>query len=138
MEDGSVRGATIDVYERLLLDTIPMFYLFLARILLSILSILLVAYVVPGVSVDGFVTAFVVALVLGIINVTLKPILFILTLPITILTLGLFTFVLNACLLWFVARFIEGFEVRSFFAALLGSIIISLTTWAGHRLLDTH
>lgn len=115
-----------------------MLYLLVARILLSVLSILLVAYVVPGISVDGFVTALIVALVLGVINVTLKPILFVLTLPITILTLGLFTFVLNALLLWFVARFIEGFEVSSFLAALLGSIIISITTWVGHRLLDNH
>jgi len=113
-----------------------MLYMLVARIFALVLAILLVAYLVPGVSVDGFKTALIVALLLGLINVTLKPVLFILTLPITILTLGLFALVLNALLLWFVASFVEGFAVDSFFAAFLGSLIISAVTWFSHRLFD--
>lgn len=113
-----------------------MLYELLGRLLINVLAILLVAYLLPGINVDGFITALIVALILGVINVTVKPILFLLTLPVTILTLGLFVFVLNAFLLWLIAHFVEGFEITSFVAALLGSIIISIVVWAGHRLLD--
>jgi putative membrane protein len=100
-----------------------------------VFSILLVARLVPGVSVDGLTTTLIVALLLGLINITLKPILFVLTLPVTILTLGLFAFVLNALLLWFVASFVEGFHIDGFIPALLGALIISLVTWVGNKVL---
>lgn len=112
-----------------------MLYNLFARILVNVLAILLVAYIIPGITVDGFVTALIVAFVLGVINVTVKPVLFVLTLPITILTLGLFAFVLNALFLWFVASFVEGFAVDSFLAALLGSVVISVVTSLGYRLI---
>ncbi len=107
----------------------------ITRYLLIVFSILLVARLVPGVSVDGLTTTLIVALLLGLINITLKPILFVLTLPVTILTLGLFAFVLNALLLWFVASFVEGFHIDGFIPALLGALIISLVTWVGNKVL---
>lgn len=107
----------------------------ISRYLLIVFSILLVARLIPGVSVDGLTTTLIVALLLGLINITLKPILFVLTLPVTILTLGLFAFVLNALLLWFVASFVEGFHIEGFIPALLGALIISLVTWVGNKVL---
>jgi len=109
----------------------------LSRLLLSVFGVLLAAYIVPGISVDGFVTALIVAVILGVINLTLKPLLFILTLPFTLLTLGLFSFVINALLLWFVASFVEGFEIASFVSALLGSLLISVVGWLGHALIKS-
>lgn len=108
----------------------------LSRLLINVLAILLVAYYVPGVAVDGFYTALVVAIVLGLFNVTLKPVLIVLTLPISILTLGLFTFVINAGLFWFVASFVEGFSVSGFLPALLGTVLISVVSWFGNKLID--
>ncbi len=107
----------------------------ISRYLLIVFSILLIARLVPGVSVDGLTTTLIVALVLGLINITLKPILFVLTLPVTILTLGLFAFILNALLLWFVASFVEGFYIDGFIPALLSALIISLVTWVGNKVL---
>lgn len=113
-----------------------MLYSLATRLLINVLAILLIAHIVPGISVDTFITALVVALVLGIINLTLKPLLLLLTFPLTVLTLGLFVFVVNALLLWFIANIIEGFTITSFIPALIGSVIISVVSWAGHRMLD--
>jgi putative membrane protein len=107
----------------------------LARFLLSVLSILLAAYIVPGIVVDGLYAAIIVAIILGALNLTVKPILFVLTLPITILTFGIFALVLNALILWFIGTFVQGFAVGGFLPALLGSIIISIVSWAGQKLL---
>ncbi len=107
----------------------------LARVLFSILGILLAAYLVPGIYVAGVYTALIVAIVLGLLNMIVRPILFVLTLPITILTFGLFTFVLNGLLLWFVGTFIEGFEVRGLLPAILGALVISIVSWIGNHLL---
>lgn len=111
-----------------------MIYL-LTRYLLFVLSVLVVSEFVPGVVVDGLATALIVALLMGLINVTLKPILLVLTLPITILTLGLFAFVLNALLLWFVASFVEGFAIDGFFAAFIAALLIAVINWLGSKLL---
>lgn len=94
--------------------------------LLSALVILVLAYVVPGITVSGFVAALIVALVLGLVNAFVKPILTILTLPITIITLGLFMFVINALMIMLVAAIVPDFHVAGFFPALLFSIIFSL------------
>ena len=90
------------------------------------LAILITSYVLPGVHVEGFVTALKVAIVLGIVNAIIKPILIILTLPINILTLGLFTFVINALLILLTANFVSGFSVDSFIWALLFSLVLSV------------
>ena len=96
----------------------------LANWLLSALAILITANYVPGFRVDSFTTALVVALALGVVNTIIKPVLLILTLPINILTLGLFTFVVNAVLIILVAHFIRGFVVTGFMPALIGGIIL--------------
>jgi len=91
-------------------------------------ALLLIAHYVPGISVADFTTAILVALVWGLIGLTLKPILKLLTLPITILTLGLFSLILNALLFWLVALFVPGFTVEGFIPALEGSVILSLVS----------
>ena len=105
------------------------------RLLINIVAILLVAYYVPGVSVEGFYTALIVSIILGFLNLTIKPILVILTLPIKIITLGLFIFVINAGLFWFVATFIEGFYVTGFLPALFATVIISIVSGVGNKIL---
>ena len=99
------------------------------------LSILLVSRIVPGIAVDGFYVALLAALILGVLNILVKPILFILTLPITIITFGLFTFVLNAFMFWLAASFLNGFSVSGFLPALVGSIIVSAVSTVLHRIL---
>jgi putative membrane protein len=101
----------------------------LANWLLSAIAILVTAYIVRGVRVDSFTTALVVAVVLGIVNAILKPILVLLTLPITILTLGLFMFVINALLILLVTQVVPGFKVDGFWTALIFSLILSLVNW---------
>ena len=101
----------------------------LIRWLLNAAALMAVAYLVPGFHVQTFYTALIVALVLGIVNAVIKPILVILTLPISILTLGLFTFVINASLLLLVSTVVKGFEVESFTAALLGGLVLWVISW---------
>lgn len=106
----------------------------LIRLLINTLAILLVAYLVPGVFVAGFYTALIVALVLGILNILVKPLLILLTLPITLITFGLFTLVINALLFWFSGTFIKGFYVEGFMAAFLGALIVAIAGWIGHKM----
>jgi putative membrane protein len=94
-----------------------------------------VAYLYPGVQVQDWKAAAVAALVLGLVNALVKPILIILTLPVTILTLGLFLLVINALCFWLVANLVPGFHVTGFWAAMLGAILYSLITWALSQLL---
>jgi putative membrane protein len=98
----------------------------LLKWLIMATSILIAAYLIPGVTVAGVWTALWVALLLGIINVLVKPVLILITLPINILTLGLFTFVINALLILLASSVIEGFQVRGFWVAVLYSIVLSL------------
>lgn len=102
--------------------------------LLSALIILLTSQIVPGFKVDTFTTALLVAFVLGIVNAIIKPILIILTLPINILTLGLFTFVINAALILLVDRIVPGFKVEGFTPALIAAFILWLINIAIHIL----
>jgi putative membrane protein len=107
---------------------------FIIRLFLTALSLLLVAYLVPGIHVDSFLTALVTALLLGILNAVVRPILVFLTLPITVLTLGLFIFVINAALFFFVASLLDGFSVDGFWYALLGSLLVSVISGIAHKL----
>ena len=100
----------------------------LARWIVNAGALLLVAYLYPGVQVRDFLAALGAALVLGLVNALIRPILVILTLPVTLLTLGLFLFVINAGLFWLVAELVSGFTVTGFWAALVGSILYSLIT----------
>ena len=98
----------------------------LLRWLLNGLALMAVAYLYSGVQVSGIFPALVAALVLGLVNAVIRPVLVILTLPVTLLTLGLFIFVINALLFWFVAEIIKGFTVNGFMAALIGSLMYSV------------
>lgn len=93
---------------------------------INALAVWISAYVLPGVKVDGFFTALVVAVILGIVNALLKPILIVLTIPITIVTLGLFIFVINALMIMLVAKIVPGFTVANFWWALGFSLVLSL------------
>jgi len=97
--------------------------------LINTVSLIAVAYLMPSIHVSTFVTALVAALVLGLVNTVIRPILVLLTLPVTLLTLGLFIFVLNGLLFWFVGSFVQGFEVQGFWAGVFGAIIYSLISW---------
>ncbi len=101
--------------------------------LINALSLLAVAYFLPSVTVASFYIALITALVLGLLNTLIRPVLVLVTLPITILTLGLFTLVINALLFWFVTSFVAGFQVAGFWSAfwgaLLYSVISSLASW---------
>lgn len=98
-------------------------------------SLLLAAYLVPGISVSSFYIALIVVALLGVLNIFIKPILILLTLPINIITLGLFVFVINGALLWFLATFIDGFTVLGIIPAIVGAIVVSAGSFIGNRLL---
>lgn len=98
----------------------------LVRWLLLAAALLLVAHLYPGVVVQSFGAAMIAALVLGLFNAVLRPLLVLLTLPVTLLTLGLFLFVINALMFYFAASVLDGFSVRGFGAALIGSLIYSV------------
>ena len=100
----------------------------LVRWLLLAAALLLVAYLYPGVTITSFFAAAMAALVLGLVNAVIRPFLVLLTLPVTILTLGLFLFVINALLFWLVAEIVQGFQVTGFVASLVGSVLYSLIT----------
>lgn len=103
--------------------------------ILNAVSLWLVTVALPGVAVADYVSAFIAALVLGLVNAVIKPILIILTLPATILTLGLFLLVLNGLLFWGVASVLPGFHVDGFWWGVLGALLYSLLTWAFSLLL---
>ena len=98
------------------------------RWFINALALMLVAYLYSGVQVTGIVQALIAALVLGLVNALIRPILVLLTLPVTILTLGLFIFIINAFLFWFVAEIVKGFTVTGFTGALIGSLMFSVIT----------
>lgn len=95
------------------------------RILLTALAVLVIAYFLPGVQVENAVSAIIVAAVLGILRITVKPVLIFLTLPATIITLGLFLLVINAVIILLADYFVSGFEVSGFWVALLFSLLLS-------------
>ena len=99
----------------------------LIRLLITAFLVMLIAYVMKGVIIDEFTTAIAVAIVLALLNVFVKPILVLLTLPITVFTLGLFLLVINALMILLCSHFIEGFEIASFWTAMLFSVILSLS-----------
>jgi len=102
---------------------------------LNAIALLAVAYLYPGVQLQDWQSAAIAALVLGLVNTLVKPILVLLTLPVTLLTLGLFLIVLNALLFWGVASMVPGFHVTGFWAAVLGAILYSLIGWLLSKLL---
>ena len=98
----------------------------LVKWLLSASALMFVAYVYSGVEVRSFPSALIAAFVIGLLNIVIRPVLVLLTLPVTVLTLGLFLFVINALMFWAAAGVLDGFHVRDFVAALIGSLIYSV------------
>ncbi len=111
-----------------------MFFIF--RLLIHMVAILIISYLLPGViRVDGVWAALVAAFILGIVNAVIRPILIFFTLPITVLSLGLFLLVINGLMLWLVSAVVKGFQVNGFWGAVLGSILISIVSWVLSRVL---
>jgi putative membrane protein len=102
---------------------------FILRIIVYTLALLLAAHVVPGIRLDGLASAVVAGLLLGLVNAIVRPILVVLTFPITLLTLGLFLLVLNAFCLWLVSVFVTGFQVAGFWPAFWGALLVSVVSW---------
>jgi putative membrane protein len=98
--------------------------------LINSLALLTVAYVLPGIDVADFTTAMIAAVVLGLVNAFIRPVLILLTLPVTLLTLGLFIFVINGLLFWMVGSWLEGFTVAGFWSGFFGAIVYSIISWA--------
>jgi putative membrane protein len=103
--------------------------------LINALALLALPYIFTSIHVDNFVTALVAALILGLINTLVRPVLVLLTLPVTLVTLGLFIFVINGLLFWFVGSFVSGFRVDGFWAGVLGALVYSIISWALSSLL---
>lgn len=102
---------------------------FLLRVAINALAIVLAASILPGIEVDGIVPALAAAVLLGLVNAFVRPVLLILTLPITLVTLGLFLLVLNGFCFWMVASLVTGFHVAGFGSALLGALVVSVVSW---------
>lgn len=103
--------------------------------LINAVALFAVPYMMQSVHVDSFAAALIAALILGLVNTLIKPILILLTLPVTVLTLGLFIFVINGLLFWAVANFVNGFYVAGFGSAIGGALLYSIISWALSTLL---
>lgn len=108
----------------------------LIKWLISALALLLASAIFPGITVSSVYIALVVALILGLLNALVRPVLLILTLPINLLTLGLFTFVINGLIFWFVASFVSGFSVDGLLWAIIGALFISIVSWTVGQLFE--
>ncbi len=102
---------------------------FIIRLLVSALGLWLASVIVPGIHIQGGGTLLIAAFLLGIVNAITRPLIILLTLPITIITLGIFLLVINAATLGLVASFLEHFIISGFFAALFGALVVSITSW---------
>ncbi len=103
--------------------------------ILNAVALLIVAYILPGITVGSFFSALIAALVLGLLNTLVKPVLVLLTLPITVVTLGLFLLVINALVFWFAGSVLKGFHVEGFWWAMLGALVYSLISGLLSRLI---
>ncbi len=110
---------------------------FAIRLLINALVLLLITRIVAGFHVESFYFALVASIVLGLVNAFIRPLIYLLTLPITFVTLGLFTLVINASLIWFVSTFVRGFEVDGFVPALLAAVILAITSFLTNAFLKT-
>jgi putative membrane protein len=108
---------------------------FIFRVLFAALGLYLASRFVPGISADGWTTLIIAGLLLGIVNAVVKPIVVILTFPITIITLGLFLLVVNGAMLWLVAWFLDGLVVKGLVAGIIGAIVVGVVSWAGQVLI---
>ena len=102
---------------------------FFVRVVVNVLAIVLASSIVPGIRLDGVLPAIAAGILLGVINAVVRPVLIVLTFPITLVTLGLFLLVLNGLCLWLVAGVVKGFYVDGFWAAVLGALVVSVLSW---------
>ena len=109
----------------------------LLRWIISAGAIFAVPYIVPGVHIASLYTAIIAAVVIALVNMIIRPILLLLTFPITLLTLGMFTLVINALMFWFVSTVVKGFYVDGFVAALLGSLAFWAVSWIGNAIIGS-
>ncbi len=110
----------------------------LAKWIIVALAFLALPFIVPGITITAFSTALTVAFFWGLANLIIKPVLLLVLLPINLLTLGLFTFVINAVLFWGIGSFVKGFEVHGFIPAFLGALIMSVVGMLANSLLKDH
>lgn len=108
---------------------------FLVRVAFAAVGLALSAYLIPGVAYDTVTTLCLAALLLGVVNAFLRPVLFVLTLPLTVVTLGLFLLILNAAMIGLVAYFLKGFTVSGLVPGVLAAIVTGVTSWVGHMLM---
>jgi putative membrane protein len=109
---------------------------FIVRLIINMVAMLIISYLFPKmIRVDGFSAALVAAFLLGVVNAIIRPVLVLLTLPLTLVTLGLFLLVINGLMLWLVSAFVGGFHVSGFWGAVLGSVLISVVSWILSRFL---
>ncbi len=102
---------------------------FILRVLVNAVAIYFIAAIVPGIDVTGVLTALGAGLVLGLVNAVVRPVLILLTLPVTLVTLGLFLIVLNGLCLWLTSLLVKGFEVQGFWPAVFGALLVSVVSW---------
>ena len=132
--NGVIQGKDAQLFLQKKTQEETMFFIF--RLLIHMVAILIISYLLPGViGVEGVWAALVAAFLLGIVNAVLRPILIFFTLPITVLTFGLFLLVINGLMLLLVSSIVRGFHVNGFWGAVLGSILISLVSWVLSRVL---
>lgn len=104
------------------------------RLAINVFALWVVAYLVPGFVLADFRSTLVAAVVIGVVNTFIRPILQLIALPVSILTFGIAAFLINVALLWFTSKFVPGFEIASFATAIIASIVLSLVSWFLHRL----
>lgn len=104
------------------------------RLAVNVFALLVVEYLVPGFVLKDFWTAIVAAIAIGIVNTLIKPVLQLIALPVSVLTLGVSAFLINVFLLWGTSRLVPGFYISNFLTAVVGSIVLSLVTWFLHKL----
>ena len=102
---------------------------FLARLVLNGLAIIIVAWLLPGIHISSALSALLAGVILGFVNAIVRPVLFFLTLPLTLLTLGLFIFILNAICFGLTALLVPGFSIDGFFSAMFGALLVSVVSW---------
>lgn len=108
----------------------------LLRWFITVLAIFTLPHIVSGIGVNSVLTAVVVSACLVFLNMVVKPVISILTLPLNILTLGLFSIIINGAFFWFIAQIIQGFTIASFKAAIIGALVISIINWLVNRFID--
>jgi putative membrane protein len=110
----------------------------IAKWFISAGSLLLTAHFIPAISIDSVYIALVIAVLLGVVNAIIRPILIVLTLPVTVLTLGLFIFFINGFLFWFLSTFIEQFHVDGIWWGVVGAFVVSVFSWIGNQLIGSN